>query len=372
MTVGPGQAVGNQTTKSGAAPRVSKDDGASATGPRSLATLLAAARSDDDLRALIATLRAAGFPANVIRAMVNEALKARFAAGEPKMPFWQRINAPAELVAAGQALERERRELFEELLGADAAPSATMAAAQRAARYGELSDEKLNAVVRIERDYNEVRISALSTGGPNVISRIGDSMDRERLLEAELMADLAGVLGPEELEAYALRNSQSARKVMTQSAGIAVTAEEFAALYRLQKEFDSAHPMVVGGDDMAAILKRVEGQQALNEKIRPLLTEDRFYRYLESADSSYARLARFTAQQPGVSPATSYKVYQLQQELERALRPKVQNGAPAGRPVMPDIKPYSDRLEALLGPSVAAAYKRTPFGRLFALPPQPK
>ena len=70
--------------------------------------------SDADLQRLVSDLRSAGFPAPVIRAVVNQLLNERFASRQPGagQPFWRQGVRTSETLAAQNALQRERQALL--------------------------------------------------------------------------------------------------------------------------------------------------------------------------------------------------------------------------------------------------------------------
>lgn len=334
-----------------------------------LAVRLRKARTDDEIRSAIADLRAAGVPANLIRAMVSELLRVRFAAREPTMPFWRRNNPTPQFVAATQALNAERRALLENLLGIDGAPAAAMDPQFRALRYGQLSDEKLNALLRVERDYEELRSKAFAETG-NSIGRMNSTQQQQQLLEAEKLRDLAAILTPEELQQYELRNTASASAVMRNVAAIELNEQEFTALFRLQKELDAIPQPDPTNPDFSPFLARQAVQLAMHEKVRAVLGDDRFHRYLENADPNYSMLTRFTTQQPTMTPEKTYQLYQLQSELQRAVLAATQAARDGAQIKPPDVKSFDDRLIQLVGPDVAAAYKKQGNGRMFVSPPR--
>lgn len=349
--------------------------GASATSERGAPVEAQAARrttldlerfrrgSDEELPQLIAQLRAAGWPGNLIRALVTELVQERFAAREPVRPFWRRIEPNLEFVLENQALAAEKRELLERLLGADASPAATMTAAQRELRYGNLPPEKLNAIARIERDYDELRARAMAEKESNSMTRINNIVLQQELLEAEKLKDLATILTPAEVEQYELRNTLTAQKLMTHVAGADLSGDEFAALYRLHKEFENTHA-VRGMMPPEAMAARMEGLVATTERARAVLADDRYYKYLEGADPNYAAVARFFSQYPTISRATSVEVYRLQVELQAQLM-KSSSGGNRGVPANASVlREYNERLVQLLGPDLAAEYARQGNGRI--------
>jgi hypothetical protein len=330
-----------------------------------------------DLRELVSNLRQAGFPPSVMRAVVREMINDRYAANDPDSnePFWRRVERTPESVAASQAIERERRDLFEALLGADARPSATMNATERERRYGNLSDEKLDAVAMIERDYSEIRSMASAQRTSNAAARGEEMMNQQRTLEAEKRADLAAILTPDELAQYDMRNSSSASRVMSNLRGLDVTEAEYAALFQAQQAHDAVSQPLFGRVTPEMIAQRQAAQDALNAQARRVLADDRFYKYLESSDPNYAQVARFSAEHPSVSRDTTYQLYQIQRELQTAMMSLSRNAGPMDAANVQQrmlemqamAASYESRVQSLLGPELTAAYKQTPQGRMFSI-----
>lgn len=324
-----------------------------------------------DLGALVTNLRRAGFPAAVVRAAVNHQLDERFADRQAAVipPFWVRTGGSPEQIEAQLALNNERRELFESLLGADALPSAVLDPNARARRYGQLSDDKVNALAKIERDYGEVSRLAYSQRQANMFTSGEEMMKQQELVEQERRADLATVLSPEELEQFEMRNSITSGRLANSLRAVDVNEAEYAALYRMQKAADAANPARYGALTPEANLQRLAAQERLNEQARTVLNDDRFYKYLEAADSNYAQAARFTAAFPSIPPATTYELSKIQRELQTLLtRPSGQNQppSPAERTELAKtVGAIERRVDALLGPEAAAAYKKQGMGRMF-------
>ena len=324
--------------------------------------------SDDDLRALVTDLRAAGLPAKSIHAILAALLTEQMRASFAKVPFWQRMSPNKETTIAQQAAARAMQTKLEQILGADGRQSVTMDPVLREQRYGSMSDEKLEAVLKVERDYQEMQANASRTSAYN-IDDIGAQMEQYRLLTKEKLSDLASLLSPVELEAYELRNSNSARRVQEGVRNLAVSEEEFAALFRLQKAADDA--------PRPSFSQRPAARLALNEQMRAVLADERFYKFLEGSDPYYLDVARFAEKNPTVTLPTAYQVYQLQLEAQAAIGNLSQQSrtagenSPAAAELAKKLVAYNARLDALLGPAVAAAYRKQPLGRIFLPPTKP-
>lgn len=332
-------------------------------------------RSDQDMHTLVANLRAAGFPPAAVRAMVNQMLDDRYAALHPgaDLPFWKRNNLTPEMLATQQALNTERRDLYDALLGPDGQPAAVMDPSIRLQRYGNLSDDKLNAVARIERDYNDVRNAAYATNTSNAAQRGASYMEQQKMLEQEKMADLAAVLSPEELAQYEMRNSPSASRLMSNLKNVDINEAEYAALYQIQKSFDATQPSPINGSyTPEQMAQRTNTLMASLEQARAALPDERFYKLLENSDSGYARVAQFAAQTPGLTQATAYQLYQLQNEAQVAMMQAAgasRNSGPPSPQRMAELQTmaagFETKLQTLLGPEAAEAYKKSPAGSMF-------
>ncbi|HEX2862191.1 MAG TPA: hypothetical protein VHN79_11150 [Lacunisphaera sp.] len=328
------------------------------------------AETEQDLHRVVADLRAAGYPADVVRAVVNHLLKYRFASREPNagQPFWKRRGQTPESVVAQAALSNERRALFEALLGPDARPSAMLDADSRERQYGPLANDKIDALAKIERDYSEMSAEAWAKRRGNVLTSMEANMQTQQLMEKDKMADMAAVLSPEELAQYEMRNSPSARTLINNLRNVDITADEYARLYQAQKAFDEANPRRATMDQ-AAFAQRQAAQMTFNEEARTVLGDTKFYAYLEGADFQYAQVSKSIAALPSVTPAATYQVYRLQNELQGVMAQATRGGpisAEKTAELRSTIETYNTRLEALIGTEAAETYRKQGSGRIFS------
>ncbi|MBI2498155.1 MAG: hypothetical protein HYV75_09705 [Opitutae bacterium] len=318
-------------------------------------------KPDANRHGLVANLRAAGLPPAVVRAVVNQMITDRLTgAGTDHLPFWKQNFGNPEYVAAQQQQSIQRREMLAELLGPDARPSASLDAATRERRFGSLSDEKIDQIENLTREYGELRTQLFaerkSGDGQNI-------MAAQAAVEQEQRAELATFLTPAELEQYEMRSSQSANRLMSSLRGVDVNEAEYAMLFHAQKTFDAADPLRAGVANSDAMIQRNAAQDVLNEQARAVLTDDRFYEYLKGADANYARTAQFAANHPSITPAMTYELTRIEREYQSTMM-AASRGAPGGSPPSADRmaqltaarKDYQDRINALLGPETAAAY----------------
>lgn len=327
------------------------------------------ATTEQDLHRVVADLRSAGYPPEVVRAVVTQLLKERFAAREPNagQPYWKHNNQTPEAVAKQAAVNQERRALFEALLGPDARPSALLDAETRLRRYGPMSAEKVDLLAKIETDYSEMSAEAWAKRRGNIASSSEAMMQTQQLMEQERQADMAAVLTPEELAEYERRNSPAARTLINNLRNLDITEAEYTRLYEAQKAFNAANPRRAT-PDQAAFAQRQTSQLALNEEVRAVLGEARFYSYLEGADYNYANAAKALTPFPSVTPAATYQAYRLQNELQAFVTQATREGrmnAEKTAELRTTVETYNTRLEALLGAEAAEAYRKQGSGRVF-------
>ena len=192
-------------------------------------------------------------------------------------------------------------------------------------------------------------------------------MQTQQLMEKEKLADMAAVLSPEELAQYELRNSPTARTLMNNIRNVDITEAEYARLYQAQKAFEEANPRRTVTDQNTYV-QRQTAQLALNEQVREVLGDSRFYAYLEGADFNYANVAKTLTAYPTVTPAASYQVYRLQNELQAAMAQTSREGRPSPEKMAEmrtTVESYNTRLETLIGAEAAAAYRKQGMGRIF-------
>jgi len=360
----PAAAVAASTQTTGVAPAAPEKPGPAASpspaGSTVTPNIWQTLKPDLDLHGLVANLRAAGFPPAVVRAVVGQMISERLAGtGTEHLPFWMQHSSNPEFLAAQQQQSAQHRDMMSELLGPDARPSASLDPATRERRYGSLSDEKIDQLDAITRDFNDMRSKLYADRKPGDVQSM---MGTQMAMEQELRKELASVLTPAELEQYEMRSSQSASRLMGNLKGFDVNEAEYTALFRAQKAYDAVDPLRAGVATSDAMVLRAAAQEELNEQARAVLTDDRFYEYLKGADSTYARTAQFTANYPAITPATTYELAQIERNYQAAMMAGARSSA-GGAPSSERMalltaarKDYQDRINTLLGPETAAAY----------------
>ncbi len=273
----------------------------------------------EDARTMIARLRAAGFPPNVIRALVTTEVAGRYDAQlralqdtDPNVPFWK---LPASYYMSGDKrleevnrLYRERSRALRDLFKDEFFASSDSSAGQRR-QFGDLPLSKIDAVQRIEDDYNEM-ISAVRTEAKGIT--LPEDREKLALLNREKRADLAGVLTPQELEAYELRSSQTANMLRSRLANFEPSESEFRALYQAQLALNEKFQG--GGFDTVDYQTRQEHQNAYFDQLRALLGEKRYADYVRETSSDFQQLTRL-AQRENLPRDTTLLAYNLRDTI---------------------------------------------------------
>jgi hypothetical protein len=327
-----------------------------------------------DLKALVANLRAAGFPPKVIRAIVAAMLDEQYAerrrkilGDQPAPPYWKAGSMLSMLTSPQmselRALAREEQDTLKQLLGPDSATSELNRFIQQR-MYGDLAPEKIDAVQRIQQDYNDLRsqIYADASGGVML------PWDREKLalLDKEQRADLAAVLSPEELQQYDLRSSSTAQRLRTQLTYFNPTEQEFLAIYNLQSQFDQSHnSLTLGFQTSDQMRQRQADQQQLQEQIKAVLGDQRYVDYQQSTDYGFQAANRIvsTLQLPQQNAVAAWNLQQSIQQQASAIR--ADRGLPSDQrfQALAALGTQAEQqLTTLLTQQGADAYKQTPGG----------
>lgn len=272
-----------------------------------------------DLPAQVARLRDAGFPREIVRAILSAQVRERFAArrraldatGDARQ-FWLDQNLDAHRQAAFQQLAREERAALRELLGADADSSDPMRDLAGGQSLTFLAPEKAVDVRQIQRDFEERRADLYASG-------FVSGVDNAKLaaLEKEQLAAIAAVLTPQELQEYRLRISTTADTLRNELLAFNPTEEEFRALFRLRDSLDDRFGLGAGLA-LSADLSRQRGEamQQTNEQFKATLTPERAAEFERASDYNYRRASQLFARLE-LPRENLDRVWQVQKEFEQ-------------------------------------------------------
>lgn len=271
----------------------------------------------DDLPGLVAHLRAAGFPPEVVRAILTAQIREQFAARERALdpgaetrPFWKSPAIDPKVQVARLQLQLEQQKILRALLGADADSQIEVSNLYRGRRMDSVPAEKRADVTAILRDFEMKSAAVYADGifGP-------DQFKRMAALEGEQRAALAALLTPQELADYELRNSNSARAVRSSLAAFDPTEEEFRTVYRAQAEFDARFGRSYGIQTADEMRLRSEAQRQMNEQIKAALGPVRGAEYERAVDFSYRQTSQLVGRLE-LPAETTAQVWAVKKEIE--------------------------------------------------------
>ncbi len=322
-----------------------------------------------DLRTFVARLRAAGFPASVIRAVVAARIEGQFTARMNALagvieatPFWKPtpLNSYTnpKLTEERSQIYRDRARLFRELLGDDLM-TATLpdpTAAQRR-RYGDLPKAKIDLLARIEDDYAEM-IGSVRAATQGIM--LPEDREKIALLEREKRADLAAILQGPALEDYEMRNSSITLRLRSGLTLMNATEDEFRTIFRLRQQFPD--PNDLGGAyfySSEAYQQRQEREKQLAAQLATALGPARYAEYERATNYEFQNLARL-AQRENLGLDVAVRAYELRAstatESMRLYNDKTLTGDQKIAALQALASATKNQLATLLGPTSGPAY----------------
>lgn len=276
--------------------------------------------SGGDLSTLVARLRQAGFPPEIIRAMVLAEMSTRYDSrmralfeADPGTPFWKLasnfFSTGDKRMDQYSQLQRERAKLQRELFSDPFFATDDVTAGQRR-QFGNLSRQKIDLIQRIDDDYAEM--SAAIRSSTNGIL-LAEDKEKLALLARERRADLAAALSPEELADYEMRSAPLTNMLARQLTGFNASDAEFRAIFQAQQAYSDkvASTAFAPGSNFQ---DRQAAQQQLNEQLKASLGQARYADYVRETDSSFQQLARL-AQRENLPPDTAVRAFNVRDSV---------------------------------------------------------
>lgn len=325
-------------------------------------------RKPEELRALADELRAAGFPPSSVRFLIASLIQrqVRGSSDFAQLPFWHQTGGGKVAREVIEKMNGEARTTEETVLGKREFDATELDPIARASRYGNLPDEKIEALMKIERDYGEVYWQQRRNADGGDATQSFEGRNRIRLIEEEKEKDLAAALSPEEFADYARRRSRAALAVIQGVADIEISESEYAALYETQRRYLASLPRTAGPEEASAYQHQ---WAAPAEQVRAILGDERFESYMARTDPVYGATAKFAQTNPALARSKVYELYQLQSAALLAAAQAGGSGRATELANTPEARaalaPFAAKLDALLGPELAAVYRKTPQGKIF-------
>lgn len=343
----------------------------------SAATDFATALRNQDHAALRDLLRAAGFPDDMVREIVQSRiwrnLHARIQEIQPdrrgeKTAWWlQEDNqdedvSPAVLKAQRtriQELQRAAEEESVRLLGDD--PDEGSFADDKLAF---LPREKRLHIQKIEQDYGELMSEVYEESRD---FRTPSDTAKLRLLTEERLKDIMAVMSPDEQKAYDLRASGTAENLRWNMTKLKASEAEYLAIFAKQKAFDEKYarndPFGMNDDDDTRRTWTYEEREAeekkLKQEIRTLIGEERYQRSLKEQDNDWNQL-QGAARRFALPSEVPERIYALRETVADTARKIVDNpalSADTKKQALVDLAAQTRKqVRAGLGEEVADAY----------------
>ncbi len=223
-----------------------------------------------------------------------------------------------------------------------------------------LSADKLERLAKIRRDYDEIRMkmsAEFAAAGDKYPGGLNAFLKQLALLEREMHADFAAALTPAELEDYEMAESTTGKALAGRFGAVATSEEQRRTLFRWQKEFDDRFALVFDVTP-GALVERVKVQQAMREKVRAMLGDEDYAKWLQAEDATYAGM-RTLALQQGLSTKAVSELWRAKDEwTQRKLEIAAQPGlTPEQRTAMHAslVLQTRARVSALLGVDILTA-----------------
>lgn len=317
-----------------------------------------------DYKQYAANLRVIGCPERSVHDIVLAAIERAFAVREtplnpkhiPRDEPWA-AHAPRPWSSAQKrirelrALQLEKRSLIRHSLGFEPPLPVLRSTGYRNYEAAEIAFDKLppakrDSVQSIQENYWQAS-DALHEEFP----RRGPEFIRSyQRLNAEKEAALAKILTPSEVEEYEMRTQPTGTELARRTAGLDLTASEFAAIWTLRKQYEEATGRVEGiaSAQLVSTESRAAARHTLAAHLQELLGPVRFKHYEMAADDNGQRL-RNLGMRYGLSSDVLVQAWDLQNELDRMTRSDQRT--PAAASYLQERDELDKRLAAVLGPT---------------------
>lgn len=323
-----------------------------------------------DPAALIARLRAAGFPASIIRDLVSSEINRRYTdrmraltEPDPNTPYWKASSSfsslnPARMEEYYQNM-RERSRVLRDLFKDDFFATGEVSAGQRR-QYGDLPRAKIDAIQRIEDDYAEMS-ATVSAAMKGVM--LPEDREKLALLAREKKADLAAILSPTELDDYTMRSSPITSLLRSQLGGFDPSLTEYRAIFQMQQSLNDQFPTNINGGMVSSLdsSSRQAAQKQLDEQLKASMGDARYADFIRETSREFQQLTQL-AKRDNLPPAATLQAFNLRdtvaQESNRIFDDTSLDAAQKRAALQTLAQNTRTQLLASLGPTSGPAYVR--------------
>jgi hypothetical protein len=322
-----------------------------------------------DFQQYMTNLRAIGCPEETIRdlivAEVNKLYAPRFAALTGQMrsyAYWKPAGKKnlEPLRSQLEALQQEKRDLLQTLLGIDRDPNEKWAnlSVQEVAEMGRYAflpadkEQQVRAIMEKYKSLEEGQRSSDLIGTP----------DSGKKLREQRRQELAQALTPEELHEFDLRDSNTADSVRNRFGAADLTEEEYRKLFALRKAYEDEQGAVPDYSDPEKIRRRGEARRQLDEAYKETLGEQRHAEIQKQQDPTWRGLTS-AAQQYNLPQTTVDQAYQYQQLASQQVAALMSDPAVSSENRRAAMKLIQDEVErqltGLIGADAYSQFRKT-------------
>lgn len=252
----------------------------------------------DDLDEFAHRLRAAGFPAKEVRALLKRAIESRRSARheallgkQADLPYWRSPNRAREDRALSAQLIEINREAealgYKYVNGPDALADDEDLLESAKRRYGNLSLDKLQRLTAISHEFMDKEMQRMATVPAK--SGVENAIAYEALQEAK-QAEIALLLTPAELEQYDLRQNAGGLRMMMEN--FRPSEAEFKALFAIDAKYRGSISDYADPSKGEAVMTSQEKRLA---EVQAVLGPDRFADFQVATASGNDMLGRLIA-----------------------------------------------------------------------------
>lgn len=315
-----------------------------------------------NLREFVSRLRQAGFPGEMIRAILFIQLDDLFGKhrrlldpDRESRPFWLNSALDSSVNRIASWTNRKQLKMLKVLLGSDGDALYPMNIAADQRRLGGLPPDKMDAIKQILYDFDDRRVDLAASN-----SYLPDPVGAAALDQAQREA-VARLLTAQELEEFDLRNSKTADALRAELSVFGPTEGEFRAIFRLRRGWEGRFPVVyVGPLQPDQLRQRTEMQNQLKEQIKAMLSPERAAEYERAIDYDYGVTSRLVARLdlPRETTAELYVIRGSVQERIKSLASDRRTPVDARRAQVVVLAKEAERkVTALLGERGFSAYQ---------------
>ena len=281
-----------------------------------------------DLRTMLAQLRAAGLPPELVRAIMAEAVRVQFAprraalnARYKEPPYWNPGAVDPKQQAEMREIMRAQDKAQRDLLGTEPDPADPYFATLHR-QFPNWPEEKFAALAQIRADYS-ARQSEIFANVRGALTP--DDQRQLAALDRAQRDAVAQALSPQEFDEYQLRTSSAAQNLRSQLTAFDTTEQEFRALFKLQSAFDDQYGRFYAAPTREEMIARSNAQRQLTEDVHAALGDARFADYQRATDYNFRQTSALVARLE-LPPDTALQLYNVQKQFEQR-RAELMRGA---------------------------------------------